>query len=59
MNDETLFHLDKPKREYTPRQISAILNRAEQQGFPLERGSYLEKMTISQIERLVEGRYDA
>lgn len=57
--DDVIFHLREPKREYAPRHVAEILLRAEQQGHPLIEGSYLEKMTISQIERLLDGRYDA
>jgi len=44
---------------YTIQQICAILKEAERQGFSLERGSYVEQMTIDQLERLTRRVYDA
>jgi hypothetical protein len=44
---------------YTIQQICAILKIAEAQGFPLERGSYVEQMTIAQLDRLTQKVYDA
>ena len=60
---------------YTPLQVQEILlnpgmvahlnyqdgegHEAERQGHPLQSGSYIEKMTIRQLDGLVRGRYDA
>lgn len=44
---------------YTEAEICSILKIAEEQGFPLESGSYVEQMTISQLADLVEGRTQA
>lgn len=54
------FHMPGEGSErYTVQQICAILKKAEKQGFSLEQGSYVEKMTIGQIDRLTQGVYDA
>jgi len=58
MEDDMLLPSD-PKGLYTRGQIIAILERARQQGHPLERGSYLEKMTIGQLDRLTKEATDA
>jgi len=40
-------------------QIAALLETAEKRGYPLERGSYLENMTVKQLARLMQGIHDA
>jgi hypothetical protein len=57
--DETLFILKDPEDLYTVERIQSILRMAETQGHPLEKGSYLEKMTIRQIDDMVHGRLDS
>lgn len=57
--DETLFILKDPEDLYTVEKIQSILQMAEAQGHPLEKGSYLEKMTIRQIDDMVHGRLDS
>jgi len=59
MDDDLLFLISDPSARYTCGQIVSILERAESQGHPLERGSYLEKMTIAQVDRLTRNVYDA
>ena len=59
MDDDTLFYLRDPHAEYTCGQIAEILKRAESMGYPLERGSYLESMTVKQVDRLTQQKYDA
>lgn len=59
IEDEVVFYLHDPAITYTPQQVKSIVARAELQGYPLEKGSYIEKMTVSQLERLLERRYDA
>ena len=54
-----LFCIKDPENAYTPEQIKYILEKAEAQGYPLERGSYLESMTVKQVARLTNGVYDA
>jgi len=44
---------------FTCPEICAILKRAEEAGFPLEAGSYVEQMTISQLAKItLRGEYD-
>lgn len=57
--DETLFTLRDPEGMYTLGQIQALVEKAEKMGHPLERGSYLESMTVKQLARLTDGKYDA
>ena len=45
--------------ERSAEQIRLMLKTAEQQGHPLEPGSYLEEMTVKQLEALIQGRTDA
>ena len=59
MEDDTLFCLRDPHAEYTCGQIAEMLIRAEKMGFPLERGSYLENLTVKQLDRLTQQKYDA
>ena len=59
MDNDLLFLITDPSARYTCGQIVAILERAEKQGHPLERGSYLESMTIAQVDRLTRKEYDA
>lgn len=44
---------------YTPTMIRDLLKQAEAQGHPLGMGSYLESLTIRQVDDLVHGRTDA
>lgn len=46
-------------QNYTLKRHDEILKLAETQGHPLEQGSYIEKMTIAQLDRLTQGVYDA
>ena len=59
MDSDVIFFIRDPESLYSCAQIVAILKRAEAQGYPLERGSYLENMTIRQLDRLTKGFYDA
>jgi hypothetical protein len=56
---ETLFLIRDPEGAYTSAQICALIETAEHQGYPIERGSYLEHMTVKQLARLTNGVYDA
>lgn len=51
--DETLFVLRDPEELYTHSEIVDLLQKAEDLGFPLERGSYLEKLTVRELDVLV------
>ena len=44
---------------YTADQLYAMLKEAERQGHSLEAGTYIEKMTVRQLDRLVKGRFDS
>lgn len=59
MNNDLLFVISDPENHYTIDQIASILQKAREQGHPMCRGSYLEGMTVKQIDALVNGRTDA
>jgi hypothetical protein len=56
-----LFHilLIEDEDQYSPAQIRELLKEAERQGHPLDAGSYLEEMSVRQLDALVHGRTDA
>lgn len=56
---DVLFDFRDPEGAYTPSQIAFILKKAEAMGLPLEKDSYVEKLTIKQLARLTNGHYDA
>jgi hypothetical protein len=56
---ETLFTMRDPDNCYTPDAICALLLEAGRQGYPLEPGSYLQHMTIRQLDLLVHGKTQA
>lgn len=58
-DDTFLFEIRDPSGKYTPDGVAALLLRAEQMGHPLEKGSYIQHLTISQLDALVNGRFDA
>jgi hypothetical protein len=57
--DDLLFAVKDPTGLYLPEHIYSLLQMAKAQGHPLERGSYLGKMTIAQLDALVHGKTDA
>jgi hypothetical protein len=57
--DELLFIMTDPSGGYTSDLICDLLKKAESQGHPLERGSYLAEMTVRQLDALVHGKTDA
>lgn len=57
--DETLFLLKDPDGRYTIGQIVILLREAERQGHPLEPNSYLENLTVRQLDDLAHQRYSA
>ena len=59
MPDEILFCIADPTGKYTARHIGFILREAERLGHPLDKDSYLERMTVRQLDALVHGRTDA
>jgi len=52
-SDETLFILRDPEELYTHSDIVDLLQKAEDLGFPLEAGTYLEKLTVRELDVLV------
>jgi hypothetical protein len=54
--DETLFILRDPEHLYTHSEICDLLQLAEDLGFPLERGTYLEQLTVRELDILVHTR---
>lgn len=44
------------ERYFTDSEIAELLERAEALGFSMEKGSELEKMTLAEIERMLETR---
>ena len=51
--------VSEPEGLFTMGQIAALLEAAEKQGYPMERGSYVENMTVKQLARLMQGVHDA
>jgi hypothetical protein len=51
--DETLFIIKDPDHLYLHSEICDLLERAEQLGFSLERGTELEKLTVRELDILV------
>jgi hypothetical protein len=52
------FVIRDPEFAYSLDRVVAILAKAEEMGLPLEKGSYLESMTIRQLDMLIHGRTD-
>lgn len=50
------FILRDPDHLYTHSEICDLLERAEELGFSLEKGSELEGLTIAELDRLVKIR---
>jgi hypothetical protein len=50
---ELLFLLRDPTRTYSLQEVVTLVAKAEQVGLPLEKGSYVEQMTIAQLDALV------
>jgi hypothetical protein len=46
-------------RYYTQAEVCALVQIAKEMGLPLEAGSWMEQLTIAQLEMLVNGRYQA
>lgn len=44
------------KDEYFPAEIAEMLKKAHNLGFSLEKGCELEKLTLDQLRKLVNGR---
>lgn len=44
---------------YRPKDIHALLKEAERQGHSLNAGSYIEHLTVRQLDALVHGKTDA
>lgn len=59
MPDEFLFRMKNPANQYTAPQIVELIGHAECLGYPIEKGSYLEKMTVHQLANLLYGHTDA
>jgi hypothetical protein len=60
---KSVFHIivipDEADDAYGPKQIHALLKEAERQGHPLDAGTYIEKMSVRQLDALLHGRTDA
>lgn len=54
--DETLFVLRDPEELYTHSEVADLLQKAEDLGFPLKSGTYLEKLTVRELDVLVNTR---
>lgn len=51
--DETLFILRNPDQLYTHSEICDLLEKAEALGFSLEKGTELERLTVRELDILV------
>ena len=56
LEDETMFYLRDPDYLYTHGEVCDLLEKAENMGFSLEKGSELENLTVEQLDRLVNLR---
>jgi hypothetical protein len=54
-----LVTITDPHGQYTLGQIVTLIEIAKGRGYPLGPGSYIEQMTVKQLARLMEERYDA
>lgn len=54
-----LFTISDTEGQHTPESVAALLLRAEKMGHPLEKDSYIQNMTVEQLDSLVNGRFDA
>jgi hypothetical protein len=52
-DSEVLFVLRDPGSFYTHSEVIDLLQKAQDLGFPLERGSYLERLTVRELDILV------
>ena len=57
MNKFTIPYTDS--EEYSNEEISRILKIADTKGFPLHAGSYVENMTIKQLDKATREEFDA
>lgn len=57
--DEFLFMIRDPEGRHTNEGIAALLLRAEQMGHVLTKDSYIQHLTVEQLDALVNGRFDA
>lgn len=48
-----------PEGRHTTEGIAALLLRAEQMGHVLTKDSYIQHLTVEQLDALVNGRFDA
>jgi hypothetical protein len=55
-SDETLFVLRDPEQFYTHSEVCDLLEKAGNMGFSLEKGSELEKLTVRELDVLVNRR---
>jgi hypothetical protein len=55
-DEETLFLLRDRDHEYTHSEICDLLEKAAELGYSLEKGSELEKLTVRELDRLVNMR---
>lgn len=53
---ETVFVIADPEKLYSLSQVIEILQLAEDMGLPLGKGTYVETMTVRQLESLVRKR---
>lgn len=59
MKDDTLFIMPDNTGRYTTDQIVALLRRAQEKGFNLDKGCVLEGMSIRQLDNMINGIFDA
>jgi hypothetical protein len=53
---ELMFVLSDPDHRYSLDQVVEILNMAQDMGLPLDEGTFVEHMTVRQLEALVRKR---
>ena len=58
LGDETLFVLnqgDEPRR-YSHAEVCDLIEEADRRGYPIEAGSWLDGLTVGQLDRLLHGK---
>jgi len=57
--DGHYIEMKDPEGRYTLMQFYGLLVEAQKCGHPLSSGSYIEKLTVSQLDALLHGKSDA
>lgn len=56
---DVMFAIDDARDLYTPAQANAILSAAKVLGYPMDHETYLQYMSLEQLDRCLRGQFDA